>query len=186
MDKITNTQKRISKTFSEIIRKADYKGEPVPYGYRLVPCTVGENIAVCLTICQDEAEDIQGTFWEYVDRDYSLEDIIDESNCIGEHNPKSSDGFWDKKSLSDLFLNPMYIKADENAYEYFVESGCVMHNPLEDFTEGNGCLVFSDHSDSMSRYIIKGCHVILVPLMGIVSFDTWLKAREKWFRNRGN
>lgn len=183
---VTNTQKRISKTYSEIIRKADHRGEPIPYGYRLVPCNVGENIAVCLTVSSIEAEDVQGIFGEYTERDYSVEDIIDESNYIGEPNPKSAEGLWDKKSFSDLLLNPVYIKADETAYEYFVESGCIMHNPPEDFTEGNGCLVFSEHSDNMSKYIIKGCHVVLVPLMGIIPFDTWLKAREKWFRNRGN
>lgn len=185
-NRIIETQKRITQNFINTIRQTAYKGELAPFGFKLVPCVAGENIGYCMTVSLDEAEDIKNYFSAYGDEGYTLEEAIEEANFFEKINPNSSDGLWDKRSFSNVLLNPMYIKADEFAYEYFQDSGCIIHNPLEDFTEGNACLVFSDHSDSMSRYIIKGCHVLLVPCKGIVSFDTWFKVREKWFRNRGN
>ena len=101
---------------------------------------------------------------------YGCDAVASMLRSKGIPHPRKEDGIWVRSNIGRMLRNPIYVRADETIYEYFIRTGAVIHNPPEDFAGIHGCYLYNK----------TGRHcIVLAPHEGIVPSDLWLRCRQK-------
>lgn len=178
------TQMRVKDAYESRSRKGFYMGGPVPYGYAREKCTIDGIKTSKYVPNPDEAEIVKLIYNLYSQPQTSFGDVVNYLIENGYKNSRHESGFWDRSRIADMIKNPIYIQADMDAYMFFKSQGCVIHNSPEDFDGTNGCYLFSDKNKKRKQLCLEGHNIVLAPHIGLVSTDTWIRARKKCLDNQ--
>lgn len=178
------TQMRVKDAYESRSRKGFYMGGPVPFGYTRVKFTIDGIKTSKYVPNPSEAEIVKLIYELYAQPHTSFGDIVTYLIEKGIKNPRNESGFWDRSRIGEIIKNPIYMQADMDAYMFFKSQGCVIHNNPEDFNGTNGCYLFSDKTKKRKQLCLEGHNIVLAPHTGLVSTDTWIKARKKCLENQ--
>lgn len=163
-------QQRITDAYHSRCKKGYFMGGRVPFGYSLVPCYLEEKKTSCYQTVAEEAEILKRIYLIYQSPNASLADVVLELKELNITNPRRTDGRWVRPHIARMIKNPIYVMADEQIYDYFVQLGTVADNPREDYIGFNGCYLYNiDHEK----------HLVLAPHQGIIPPDIWLRCQKR-------
>jgi len=170
-------QKRVADAYFSRSMKSFYMGGRIPYGFRKVPAVIDGIHTSMYEEIPEEAEQIRLIYKMYAQPNISFGDIIDRLHELGLRK-RGKD--WQRSRIRDILINPIYVKANIDVYNFFTEHGAHIENPPEDFIGENGCYYYKGQdSDKKKSSVIEGNHIVLAPHKGIIDSQLWLKCREK-------
>lgn len=158
-------QQRVYDAYHSRNIKGFYMGGRVPFGYRLKPFMLNGKKTSCYEAEPCEAEVIQQMFRAYAAPHSSLGDVARELSA------NESCFSWTRGKISRMLSNPIYVKADQNIYNYFLNNGVKICNDVYDFIGENGCYLYRKDKEPGE--------LVLAPHKGIVSSELWLQCRMK-------
>lgn len=170
-------QKRVADAYYSRSRKSLYMGGPVPYGFRKIP-TVIDGIKTSMFEPVEEEARVVGLIYEmYSQNGTSCGKIIKRLNELG---IKKRGRNWSRPRIRELLINPVYVKADLDVYNFFEENGAVMEDMPADYNGENGCYSFKSRDEKKKNTgSVEGNRIVLAPHKGIVNSSLWLKCRER-------
>lgn len=175
-------QQRVIDAYRDRSEKGFYMGGPVPYGYRLIQGDIGGKKTKMYQILPDEAAVIRLVYDMYAKPQTSFGDVVRELNRLGIRNRRGE--AIGRSRIRDFVCNPVYLRADLAAYEFFVQQGVQIYNDAGDFIGTNGCYLYSGDSGKRKTLSLAGHKLVLAPHEGIVESSVWLACRKKCLSNR--
>lgn len=170
-------QKRVADAYFSRSQRSFYMGGRIPYGFCKVPTVIDGIHTSMYEEIPEEAQQIRLIYEMYSQPDVSFGDIIERLRELG---LKKRGKDWQRPRIRDILINPIYVKADINVYNFFTEHGAQITNPPEDFIGENGCYYYKgQNNERKTGASFEGNHVVLAPHKGIVEAELWLKCREK-------
>ena len=175
-------QKRVADAYFSRSQKSFYMGGRVPYGFRLVPTTIGGIKTSMYEIDPEQARQIRLIYELYAKPECSYGDII---RYFQEHGILKGEKPWGRTRLAEVLRNPIYVRADLSVYEFYRDQGAILANEPGDFIGTNGCYYYKGKDAAgRGRKDLEGSHLVLAPHEGIVPADLWLKCRAKCLEAR--
>lgn len=170
-------QKRVADAYYSRSQKSFYMGGPVPYGFRKVPTIIDGIHTSMYEPVSEEAEVVRLIYEMYSQPNTSYGDIINELNELG---IKKRGKNWARPRIRDILVNPIYVRADLDVYNFFINNGAAVTNAPADFIGENGCYSYKSRSEKKKNSAaVEGNQIVLAPHRGIVESSLWLKCREK-------
>ena len=170
-------QKRVADAYYSRCRKSLYMGGPLPYGFRKVPAVIDGIHTSMYEAADEEAETVKLIYEMYSQPDTSYGDVIKKLNALGIRK-RGSD--WARPRIRDILVNPIYVKADLDVYDFFVRNGADIADPPSAFTGENGCYSYKNRSEKKKKSSgLCGIQIVAAPHKGIIDSEIWLRCREK-------
>ena len=163
-------QQRVYDAYHSRNLKGFYMGGRIPLGFQLTPHTVEGKRTSKYGICPSEALILRLMYEEYAKPKTSFTDVVRMLQTKGIAHPRKADGIWVRNHLGRMLRNPIYVRADEAVYDYFLTKNVVISNPRSDFAGINGCYLYKSED--------RQC-LVLAPHEGIVSSELWLRCIQK-------
>ncbi len=174
-------QQRVLDAYSSRSKRGFYMGGKVPYGFRLTETTIDGKKTKMYEVVPEEAAIIEQIFSMYAQPQTSLGDIV---RWLNENQIKKSNGApFSRPRIRDLVINPVYVRADYQLYEFYKAQGTVIENRPEDFIGINGAYLYSGNEKKRKTVSLQGHILVLAPHEGIISSDIWIKCRRKCLHN---
>lgn len=176
-------QKRVTDAYYSRCKRGFYMGGRIPYGFAKTD-TLIDGIKTSMYIpVPEEARQICLMYSLYANPENSLGDIVNYFNENGIAHMRG--GMWNTARISEMLRNPVYVKADEDVYEFFKKQGANIVNPLCDFTGCNACYLYQGTvSETRRQCDLADKEIVLAPHEGIVSSQDWIKCRLRCLANR--
>ncbi len=174
-------QQRVLDAYSSRSKRGFYMGGKIPYGFRLTETTIDGKKTKMYEVVPEKAAIIEQIFSMYAQPQTSLGDIM---RWLNENQIKKSNGApFSRPRIRDLVINPVYVRADYQLYEFYKEQGTVIENRPEDFIGINGAYLYSGNEKKRKTVSLQGHILVLAPHEGIISSDIWIKCRRKCLHN---
>ena len=170
-------QQRVYDAYHARCRQGFYMGGRIPLGYRLTKHTISGKHTACYEPEQKEAEILAMLYELYARPENSLADVVQCMEKRNIQNPKRADGLWVRSHIGRMLRNPIYVKAEEAIYEYYLRQKVAIENPVADFIGMNGCYLYTDRMAGTKL-------LVLAPHPGIVDSDLWLACRKKGYKKK--
>ena len=91
---------------------------------------------------------------------------------------------FNRSRLRDVVINPVYVRADYQLYDFFKAQGTNIANIPEDFIGTNGAYLYSGDTKKRKTVSLEGHTLVLAPHEGLVDSSTWMKCRSKCLNNQ--
>ncbi len=181
---------RIRDNMHELAKTGRWLGGNAPTGFRSESVTTvsvdGKTRKACrLAPVPEEAAIVRLIFDLYTEKD-SLTAV--EAELLRRRIKTRQGRDFSRFSIKAILQNPVYLKADENAYRYFLERQAQVCFPQEDFDGTRGIMAYNRTEQEkgkttvlqpVSRWIIAlGSH------SGLVDADQWIRIQESLDRNK--
>lgn len=122
-----------------------WNGGPVPFGYDVEKKELiidGKKKKVSkLVINESEAEKIKKYVEWYLSPGGSIRKNVFRANSLGEKTKAGS--VWGSTQMRRILESPLYVKADEDVYNYFLEKGIYIVSNKEMFNGKNGIILYN-------------------------------------------
>ena len=176
-------QQRITDNYYERGKKGFFLYAKTPYGFNKEPIVVGGIKTSVLIENLETSQIVKKLYHDYAYTDISLNKLV---HWLNDNNIKSPSGKgWGVSSLCFLLRNPTYVKADSDIYQFYKNKGCIMNNPIEDYTGKNGCLLYGKRDLKTTRKfdIVEGHEFSLALHDGFIDSDTFLHCQARFASN---
>lgn len=170
---------RVTQAYAHRCEKGFYMGGRKPYGFTLIDTEIGGIKTKKLESIPIESQHIKYIFDVYAVEGISLRKLMD--NLI-QNNILPSSGSWSTAKLSTILKNPIYVKADNEIYEYFLRNNAKITSDIKEFDGIHGVQVYGKSKHSADDF--SDIKVVVMPHEGIVSSDVWLKCQKKLEKNK--
>lgn len=175
---------RCTDNYYERIKKGVWPGGPAPFGFKNAEML--ENGHKIPTIVPDDDLSIMiSNFQEYAKEEMSLGKL---AKLRVQQNIKTNQKIvWNNISLSRLFRNPVYVKADILVYMYLKEKGYIFSNAVEEWDGTKAA-----HVVGKKQYVSNGSRintkaprqtVSLLNVPGSIESSLWLTCNRKLDKN---
>ena len=124
----------------------------------------------------EHAKTVCRIFEEYAKPETSLRGLAKDLTARGIHGPKRE--AWDNVTLSRILRNPVYVRADEAVYCYYLAQGVQSRQTSADYDGEHGCVLIGKRSRSGAAQKEEKL-LCLSAHEGIVSAALWLRVQEK-------
>ena len=159
-----------------------YMGGRRQYGFELEDAIHNGIKTKIYVPIKEEVEQLKLIFELYSGEQVSLRQV---QKYLLAHNIKPLQGKdWTTAKLSNIIKNPVYVKADSDVYDYFINKGVRIVNNINEFTGTNGAQLYgkSTHDPSLADW--SDMKIVLMQHEGIISSDIWLKCQLKIEQNK--
>lgn len=176
--------------FSSLIEEPGRLGGTTPTGYAsesVKSITVdGKTKKACkLKLLPDEAEIIYKIFDLYEQYD-SL--TMTETELLRQGIKTKTGRSFTRFSIKSILQNPVYLIADKDAYQYFVDNEAELFAPESDFDGVRGVLAYNRSDQEKGRATvynpISEWIVSVGEHPGIISSNRWIRVQESLERNK--
>lgn len=175
-------QQRVIDAYQNRSEKGFYMGGQVPFGYRLIETAINGVRTKMYEPDPVDGEIVKMIFQMYSDQMTSFGDVVRELNRLGVKN--KNDAAFTRPRIRDIIINPVYIKADMDAYNFFVSNGLQVVSDVNDFIGTNGCYLYDGHNGTRKQTSLAGHKIVLAPHLGLVEADLWITCRKKCMNNK--
>ena len=181
---------RIRDNMHELAKTGRWLGGTTPTGYAsesVKSITVdGKTKKACkLKLLPDEAEIIYKIFDLYEQYD-SL--TMTETELLRQGIKTKTGRSFTRFSIKSILQNPVYLIADKDAYQYFVDNEAELFAPESDFDGVRGVLAYNRSDQEKSRATvynpISEWIVSVGEHPGIISSNRWIRVQESLERNK--
>ena len=144
-----------------------------------------EKIYVCIGRGSKELQLVETIYKQYL----KLGSLGKVEKYLREKNLKTKNGkYFQKETIKGILKNPVYIKADRLAYEYFQRFRIHIASPVHEFDGIRGVLTYN------KNIIKKGCAnkrrdyhewiLVVSNHKGIINSQDWISVQERLEKNR--
>ena len=181
---------RIRDNMHELAKTGRWLGGTTPTGYAsesVKSITVdGKTKKACkLKLLPDEAEIIYKIFDLYEQYD-SL--TMTETELLRQGIKTKTGRSFTRFSIKSILQNPVYLVADKDAYQYFVDNEAELFAPESDFDGVRGVLAYNRSDQEKGRATvynpISEWIVSVGEHPGIISSNRWIRVQESLERNK--
>lgn len=181
---------RIRDNMHELAKTGRWLGGTTPTGYAsesVKSITVdGKTKKACkLKLLPDEAEIIYKIFDLYEQYD-SL--TMTETELLRQGIKTKTGRSFTRFSIKSILQNPVYLIADKDAYQYFVDNEAELFAPESDFDGVRGVLAYNRSDQEKGRATvynpINEWIVSVGEHPGIISSNRWIRVQESLERNK--
>lgn len=175
-------QQRVIDAYSSRSKRGFYMGGRIPFGFDLVETSIDGIRTKMYKPIESEAEIVRLIFSMYSEPQTSFGDITRYLKERGIH--KRDGNFFNRSRLRDMVVNPVYVKADYQLYDFFKAQGTNIVNIAEDFIGTNGAYLYSGDGKKRKSISLEGHTLVLAPHEGLIDSRTWIKCRSKCLNNK--
>ena len=175
------TAERVRDNYLHRFRLGAWPGGVAPYGYDLTKLDDGGR-KVSSLIANDRAETVRRIFEDYALPDTSLRGIARALTEQGIHGPRRE--VWDNVTLSRILRSPLYVRADESVYWYYLTKGMRMEQEAEAFDGVHACNIIGRRGQGKDKRGAGQARMLTVSNHeGIIPSGLWLRVQDKLERN---
>lgn len=170
---------RVTQAYAHRSEIGLYMGGRRPYGFNLKDTVIHNIKTKMYEPVPEEVEQIKYIFENYAVPNVTLRRLMD--NLI-QNGILPTEGSWSTAKLSNIIKNPIYVKADNDIYEYYANNNANITSDINAFDGIHGLQIYgkTKHTaDDMSD--IK---VVVMAHEGIVNSDVWIKCQKRIERNK--
>lgn len=176
------TAERVRDNYNHRFSLGAWPGGPAPYGFSLTKITDDSGRRVSSLIANEQADVIRQIFLSYAEDGASLGSVARKLNQAG--IPSAKRKTWDNVALSRILHSPVYVRATEDVYWWYLSKGMVIEHPIEAFNGVHGCNIIGRRDRSRGKYQdLKGQKLAISAHEGIIPADLWLYCQEKLEQN---
>lgn len=167
------------------IKNGVWPGGPAPFGFQNGTNYTEDGKKIPTLVRDSDMNIMIDNFYEYAKEGMSLGKLA--KKRIKQNIKTNQKIVWNNISLSRLFRNPVYVKADILVYMYLKEKGFKFSNPVEEWDGTRAA-----HVVGKKQYISDGYRtnskppsqtVSLLNIPGMVDSSLWLKCNRKLDKN---
>lgn len=174
-------QQRVIDAYKSRSKRGFYMGGRVPYGFELAETTLDGIRTKMYRAREDEEKIVRLIFSMYAKPHVSLGDV---AKNLAEKGILKPDGKpFTRSRIRDIIVNPIYVRADYQVYDFFKKQGANVINQPEDFIGSNGAYYYSGKNTKRKSISLEGQTLVLAPHKGIVDSFLWLNCRKKCLSN---
>ncbi len=171
------TSERVKDNYVHRFRLGAWTGGPAPYGFDLTK-VVNEDAKTSSLIANDYSSVVKMLFEEYAKPGTSLRSLAKSLGEQGIHGPKRE--AWDNVTISRILHSPVYVKANDDIYWYYMSKGMEIQQDIEAFDGLHACNVIGRRDRTKNKYnSIDGQMLAVANHEGFIEPDLWLAAQEK-------
>jgi len=174
-------QQRVTDAYISRSKRGFYMGGRVTYGFELQDTMIEGIRSKKYVPIESEANVIRTIFALYAEPQTSLGDVMRHLEQAG--ITKRNGKLFNRSGLRDIVINPVYVKADYQIYDFFKNQGTNIANIPEDFIGTNGTYLYSGTTKKRKTVSLEGHTLVLAPHEGLIDSQTWLKCRVKCLNN---
>lgn len=175
-------QQRVIDAYSSRSKRGFYMGGRVPFGFRLIETAIDGVRTKMYEPVESEAKIVKTIFIMYSHPQTSFGDVV---RYLKEQGVTKRDGkLFNRTRLRDLIVNPVYVKADYQLYDFFKGQGTEIANDPADFIGRNGAYLYTGDNAKRKTVSLKGQTLVLAPHEGLVDSGVWIKCRNKCLNNK--
>ena len=177
------TAERVRDNYQHRFALGAWPGGPAPYGFDLTKISDGSGRQVSSLIANSNAPVVRRIFELYAREETSLRSIALALNADGIPGPKRKT--WDNVTLSRILHSPLYTRASEDVFWWYLSKGLQPKQEVEAFDGTHACNVIGKRDRSKGKYRdLEQQHFSLANHQGFIPADLWLRCQEKLDRNR--
>lgn len=176
------TAERVKDNFIHRFKLGAWTGGPAPYGFDLTKIT-DDGRKVSSLVKNEKSEIVKFIFEEYSKADTSLRSIAKDLTEKRIHGPRRE--VWDNVTLSRLLHSPLYVKANEDIYLYYLAKGMQIQQEAEAFDGIHACNIICRRDHTKNKYNSLQDQMLTVSNHeGFIEADLWLKVQDKLSNNK--
>ncbi len=177
-------QQRVTDAYHSRSEKGFFMGGAVPYGYALSDITLSGTHTKMYTEIPEEIEVVRQMYRLYAQPEISFGEVARVLTGQGVLNRKGKP--FTRLAVRDILLNPIYVRADLQVYQFFQSNGAEIVDSKEAFTGWRGAYLYSGNGSKKGDQIgqIQGYKLVLAQHAGAIDGETWLICRKKCQQNR--
>ncbi len=181
---------RIRDNMHELAKTGRWLGGITPTGYSseaVKSMTIdGKTKKACkLKLIPEEADIIKTIYNLYIETD-SL--TLTEAELMKRGIKTKNDNYFTRFSIKSILQNPVYVIADEDAYDYFKKVNVDLFSEKEDFDGVHGIMAYNRTEQEKGKtHYIKPENEWIVAVgqhPGIIPGKVWVKVQESLERNK--
>ncbi len=171
------TSERVKDNYVHRFRLGAWAGGPPPYGFDLNKIT-NDGVKASSLVSNEHSSIVKRLFEEYAKPDTSLRSIAKQLTEQGIHGPKRE--AWDNVTISRILHSPVYVKANNDIYWFFVSKGMNIQHDIEAFDGSHACNVIGRRDRTKNKYnSLDGQMLAVANHEGFIEADLWLAVQEK-------
>lgn len=175
-------QQRVVDAYSSRSKRGFYMGGRVPFGFNLKETVIDGIRTKMYEPIEAEAKIVKLIFTLYSEPQTSLGDVM---RYLEKHDIRKRDGkLFNRSRLRDVVINPVYVKADYQLYNFFKAQGTNIANVPDDFIGTNGAYLYSGDTKKSKTVSLEGHTLVIAPHEGFIDSSTWIKCRSKCLNNQ--
>ena len=175
------TAERVKDNYIHRFSLGAWPGGPAPYGFDLTK-TDAEGRRASSLKANEQSETVRKIFKEYDRPGTSLRGIARELTAQGIHGPKRE--AWDNVTLSRILHSPLYVRASEDVYWYYLAKGLQIQQEIAAFDGVHACNVIGRRERSRNKYnTLVGQLLTVANHEGFIDAALWLRVQEKLEKN---
>lgn len=174
-------QQRVADAYISRSKRGFYMGGRIPFGFSLAETSIDGIRTKMYEPIESEANVVRKVFDMYSNPQTSLGDVM---RYLEDHGICNREGkLFSRSRLRDMVINPVYVKADYQLYDFFKAQGTNITNIPEDFIGTNGAYLYSGDNPKAKTISLEGHILVLAPHEGLIDSKTWIKCRSKCLNN---
>ncbi|BDF45197.1 resolvase [Lachnospiraceae bacterium] len=159
-----------------------WPGGEAPTGFDIVKVTEKGATRKFTSLTKNEyMAYIEQAFCEYATN--PIRTLVDIGNYLYNNVP----GEWSNTTITRMFRNPAYVKADEAIYYFFSALNVKIVNDIEDFDGTHGALLVGKQGNAYdNRYNLQALDRLQLSIgswEGLVESNIWIACQEKMKKN---
>lgn len=159
-----------------------WPGGPAPYGYDLTKIADEEGRGVSSLTANECSAVVTRIFEQYASKDASLRSVAQSLNDEGIPGPKRR--AWDNVTLSRILHSPLYVRAAEDVYWWYLAKGLRPMQEPAAFDGIHACNVIGKRNRSKGKYQdLDQQHFSLSNHQGFIPAELWLRCQAKLEQN---
>lgn len=176
------TAERVRDNYHHRFSLGAWPGGPAPYGFDLTKVRDENGRSVSSLAANEKAAVVKEIFASYARPETSLRGIAQRLSAQGIHGPRRE--LWDNVTLSRILHSPVYVRAGEEIYWYYLSKGIQCQQEVEAFDGLHACNVIGRRDRSRNNYnALEGQMLTVANHKGIVDAAMWLQVQEKLAAN---
>lgn len=159
-----------------------WPGGPAPYGYSLTKITDSTSQRVSSLTANEFSAVVTRIFEQYACDHTSLRSVAQSLNHDGIPGPKRST--WDNVTLSRILHSPLYVRATEDIYWWYLAKGLQPKQDPAAFDGIHACNVIGKRNRSKGKYQdLEEQYFSLSNHQGFIPAELWLRCQVKLEQN---
>jgi len=176
------TAERVRDNYHHRFKLGVWTGGPAPFGFSVTKIESEGHQSSSLAIHPANSKVVQMIFEEYAKPDVSLRGVAKILNEREIHGPKRE--LWDNVTLSRILHSPVYVKATQEVFWYYLAKGLKSELPVEAFDGVHACNVIGKRDRTKNKYnSLQDQMLTVANHKGFIEADLWLSVQEKLASN---
>lgn len=189
-----NIRQRVIVTKDSLSRHGFWLGGTAPYGFEAVRVPndgiileVQAKYLYVLKCVDEEMQLVESIYTSYLNKMVSFGDLANMCNDAG-YVPRFAERF-DQRTIQGMLMNPVYVKATEEVYDFLIEMGYNPDNmpPKEKFDGMHGLLTYgkTTRGDNAEDKDVSEWIVAVAPHDGVIDAKDWIDVQRKIISRKG-